>query len=662
MLRMTLPCRPAARLLTLALATTSPLLGQDVLTYHNDIHRSGLDAGELALSPDSVSNATFGLRFNLATDGKVDAQPLYAGAVTVGPNGARSNLLIVATEHDTVYAFDADTGAVRWQRSLLLASETPSDDRGCSQVTPEIGVTATPVIERLNNGTGRIFVVAMSKSSGNPIYHQRLHVLDLATGAERSGSPVNIAADYPGTGPGNNGAGRVIFNPAQYKERPGLALVRNSVITSWSSHCDFAPYTGWIIVYDKNTLAQTSILNVDPNGVPSSSFLEDGSGNAFWNSGAAPAADGAGFVYMLDSNGPFDTNLVNGFPRTGDYGDAFLKLSTQGGVRVLDYFTPYDQAQQAAKDEDLGSGGVLLFPKATDAQGRTRWLAVGAGKDGKIYIVDRTRLGKINLSSANNSNLYQEVPNALQGPSFGAPAYFNGGLYYGPVGTPLRRFAFQNARLVATPTSVTAASFGYPGTTPSISSYGNSRGIVWAHENASNAVLHAYDAADLTHELYTSAANPGRDSFGAGNKFIVPTVANGKVFVGTTRSVGVFGLLNATGAAPAAAAVAPATRMETGALRYDEDSGLYVGTVAVTNVGAETISGPLSLALDELTPTATLANADGATTAGGASPYVTVQDDGLRQGEKRTFYLRVAAPERTTVTYRPRLLHGFGPR
>jgi hypothetical protein len=524
-----------------------PGTAADVLTYHNDNARTGWNPNEVVLTPSNVNARSFGLKFILSVDGKVDAQPLYvSGAAVFSGTTSLGNhdLIIVATEHDSVYAFDADTGTLYWHASLVGPGETPSDDRGCSQVTPEIGVTATPAIDRGVGTYGTIYLVAMSKSA--TAYHQRLHALNLATGQEVAGSPMEIRASYPGRGPHNDGSGHVIFDPGAYKERPGLLLLNGIVYTAWSSHCDRPPYTAWIIGYDEKTLGQTTVLNVDPNGPPNGTFLSDGSGNAFWNSGAGPAADAGGNIYALTANGPFDTNLASGFPSLGDYGDTFLKISTQGGLTVRDYFTPFDQAADAAGDLDLGSGGTVVLPDMVDAGGATRHLAVGAGKDKNIYLVDRDNLGKFIPGATSNTYIYQELVGALSGGEWATAAYFNGAIYYGPIGGALRRFTFNQARLDQLPAAMTSTVFGYPGTTPSISSSGNTAGIVWAYENPSSggnqAVLHAYDATSLT-ELYNSNQNPQRDQFGPANKFITPTICNGKVLVGTTNSVGVFGQL-----------------------------------------------------------------------------------------------------------------------
>lgn len=360
----------------------SSCFAADVLTYHNDNARTGWNSNEVVLTPNKVNASSFGRIFTLPVDGKVDAQPLYVsdGSVFSGTiSQGRHNLVLVETEHDSVYAFDADTAHLYWHTTLLDPGETPSDDRGCSQVTPEIGVTATPVIDRSLGTNGTIFVVAMSKSGS--IYHQRLHALDIGTGLETNGSPVEIQASFPGSGPHHDANGNVTFDPGAYKERPALLLLNGVVYTTWASHCDKPPYTSWIIGYDENTLVQVKVLNLDPNGIATSIFLPDGSGNAFWNSGAGPAADSRGNIYALTANGPFEASLVNGFPSGGDYGDTFLKLSTSGTLNVSDYFTPFDQAIAAQNDTDLGSGGVVVLPDMVDANGRTRHLAIGAGKD-----------------------------------------------------------------------------------------------------------------------------------------------------------------------------------------------------------------------------------------------------------------------------------------
>jgi hypothetical protein len=504
----------------------------DVVTYKNDLARSGQNLTESALTPANLSASTFGLLRILPTDGKVDAQPLYLSALTLA--GAAHNVAFVATENDTVYAFDSDTGATLWQKSLLAAGESPSDDRSCGQVAPTIGITSTPVINRSAGVHGVVYLVAMSVDTTHT-YHQRLHALDLTTGAELAGSPVDIAAVYPAAG-----GASVSFQAADYAERAALLLYNGVVYTTWTSHCDDAPYTGWVIAYNATTLAQSAVLNVAPNSASH--------GPSIWMAGGGPAVDSAGYIYLLTANGVFDTTLnASGFPSQGDYGNSFLKISTAGGsLGVADYFAMYNEVEESASDTDLGSGGAMLLPDVTDSSGTTRHLAVGAGKDGNLYVVNRDSMGKYQPAN-DNQQIWQQLPGALSGGVWSTPAYFNGTVYYGPVGGPLMGFALSNAMLGTSPSSQTATSFGYPGTAPVVSANGSANGIVWAHENSGSgaAVLHAYDAGNLAHELYNSTQAPNsRDSFGTGNKFITPTVADGKVLVGTTSGVAVFGSLN----------------------------------------------------------------------------------------------------------------------
>jgi hypothetical protein len=301
----------------------------------------------------------------------------------------------------------------------------------------------------------------------------------------------------------------------------------------WASHCDDRPYTGWIIGYDESTLAQTQVLNVTPNG----------SEGAIWMAGAGPAADVTGDIYFLDANGSFDTTLdSNGFPNLGDFGNAFIKLSTTGGIlSVADYFTMSTTVAESNADEDLGSGGAVVLVDETDNGGHVHQLAVGAGKDGVIYVVDRNNMGKFN---AGQDMIYQELSEALNGAVYSKPAFFNNAIYYGAVSDSIRAFPITNAKLATSAASLTSHTFTYPGATPSISANGTSHAILWAVENSNPAVLHAYDATNLATELYNSnQASGSRDSFGNGNKFITPIVVNGKAFVGTPNGVAVFGLL-----------------------------------------------------------------------------------------------------------------------
>jgi hypothetical protein len=487
-----------------------------VTTYHNDNARTGQNLAETSLTPMNVGSTTFGQKGFLSVQGLVDAEPLYVSGLSSG--GSTRNVVFVVTEHDLVYAFDADTFAPLWQVSVLGTGESPSDNRSCSQVTPEIGITATPVIDPSAGPNGTIFLVAMSKDgSGN--YYQRLHALDLSTGAERSGSPVVIQA--------------ASFDPKQYKERAGLLLLNGVIYLGWASHCDITPYNGWVMGYNETSLAQVSAFNFTPHGT-------DGS---VWMSGAGMAADASGNIYFLAANGTFDTTLdANGFPINGDYGNAFVRLSASGGgLAVSDYFTVHDTVAESNGDQDLGSGGALVVPDQTDGVGKTWHLAVGAGKDANLYLVNRDSMGKFNPST--DSAIYQELVGAVTGGAYSMPAYFNGSLYYCGVTGPLEAFTFSNARLGSSPTSTSSAHFAYPGATPSVSANGSSNGIVWVVESSGGAgVLHAYDATNLGRELYNSNQAGTRDNF-SDNKFITPMIANGRVYVGTPTGVAVFGLL-----------------------------------------------------------------------------------------------------------------------
>jgi len=515
--------------LTVNTATTPPS-AVDVTTYHYDNLRTGQNVNEKILTPANVNQTKFGKLGSFTVDGHVDAQPLYLSSVAIPGKGAK-NVLYVVTEHDSVYAFDADsvngsTSTILWQSSMLASGETSSDDRGCGQVTPEIGITSTPVIDRARNA---IYLIAVSKTSGGSYIH-RIHALNLTTGAELFGGPTTIAASYPGTG-ANSSGGNVVFDPKRYNERPGLLQIGSTIYTTWGSHCDAGPYTSWAMSYSADTLHQTGVINLVPNG----------NEGGIWMAGTAPAADAAGNIYFIIGNGDFGTTLDgNGFPANKNCGNCFAKISSSVPLTLLDYFTPLNTVSESNADTDFGSGGPLLLPDVVDSNGATRHLAVGSGKDSIIYVVDRDNMGKFNASA---DNIYQQINGQISGGVWAKPSYFNGTVYYGAVGDSIKAFPIVTGKLAATPSSHSAHTFGYPGATPSISANGTSNGIVWVVENGGTAVLHAYDASNLATELYNSnQAASSRDHF-SGNKYITPMVANGKVYVGTQNSVATFGLL-----------------------------------------------------------------------------------------------------------------------
>jgi hypothetical protein len=501
----------------------------DVLTYHNDTMRTAQNLTETTLTPTNVNSSAFGLLRTLSADNPVDATPLIASQVSIA--GALHNVVYIATENDTVYAYDADSGVLLLQVSLLGSGEVASDTRSCNATAPGIGVTATPVIDRSIGPNGTLFVVAMSKDSSSN-YYQRLHALDLTTLSDRAPA---VAIQATAAGSGTNASNGVqTFAPGQYLERGALLAANGQIYTVWASHCDHTPYNGWIIAYNESTLAPTAVLNSTPNGTE----------GAIW-SVAGLAADTAGAIYGLAGNGSFDSGLsTGGFPSQGDYGNAAIKLSsTATALAISDYYAAPNTISESNSDTDLGSGSPILLPDQIDATGAARQLMIGAGKDGNLLLLDRTNLGKYNASA---SQAYQVVSSALPGGSYSAFAYFNGSVYIADVGGTLKAFALSQALLPATWTSQSTATYAFPGSSPAISSNGYSNAIVWAVvSNASGAaVLHAYNPANLAQEYYNSTQAAGaRDAFGNGEKFITPVIANGKVFIGTPNGVAVFGLL-----------------------------------------------------------------------------------------------------------------------
>lgn len=510
----------------------------DVLTYHNDNARTGQNLNETILTTDNVDAETFGKIGIMPVPSNVDAEPLYVSGLTI--NGVTHNVVFVASESDVVYAFDADTFAPLWHASVT-SGESPSDEvNNCFQVQPSMGVTATPVIDLDAGPHGTIFVVAMTKdSAGN--YHQRLHALDLTTGAEQPGSPALITAT----------SGQSKFDPMQYKERAGLLLVNGYIYLAWASHCDIDPYQGWLMAYRESNLQQTSVLNVTPTGTR----------GGIWMANTAMAADPSGNIYVLVGNGTFGDGSASpalnssGFPAHPNFGNAFLKLSTaNNSLFVQDYFAMFNANAESDKDLDLGSGGAIVLPELADSQGAIHRLAVGAGKDGYIYVVDRDAMGKYNPS--NDQAIYQKLNDpqgdasgtpALTGQVLSMPAYFNGTVYFNAEQDTIKAFPVSDGMLATQPSSQTPLAIEFPGCTPSVSANRSANGIVWCvGVGAKKATLYAFDAADLSQELYDSGQAGKRDAFvdNGSDKFATPMIANGKVYVGTTRGVVVFGLLH----------------------------------------------------------------------------------------------------------------------
>jgi hypothetical protein len=521
-------------------------LATDIVTSRGDLARTGLNPYETILNPTNVQSSSFGLLYNQQVDGQIYAQPLYLTGQQITPTGGQpkvANVLYVATEHDSLYAFDADSGMLYWRTSLLQTGESPVQANGsniaCGDLVPEIGITSTPVIDRNAGPNGTLFVVAFSTNGIS--YFYRLHAIDLSTGRDLTGvGPVLIdPGTVSGTPPFNT------FNPMRQRGRGGLLLLNGIIYTTWGSFCDNPPFAGWIISYYESNLSQAAVLNTNPNGLPVSIWLPDGSGNGIWQDGTAPAVDSNNKIYVLTGNGPFDTNLTGGFPTNQDFGDSALKLTST--LSVADYFTPFDQQATTAIDKDLGSGAAVVLPDIFDTGHNAHHLLVAAGKDTNLYLLDRDNLGKFNPSS--NSQIYQELPGVLHAGTYSSAAFFNGSVYLGSQASSIEQFQFDND-----PThpqlqfvSSTSTQFGFPGATATISSDGTSNGVVWAIEVGSGsstpAILHAYDATNLATELYNSSSL----NIGAGVKFSVPTVCDGKVFVGTSNSIAAFGVQSATG-------------------------------------------------------------------------------------------------------------------
>ncbi len=507
----------------LAVAPTLPLPAPalNVLTYHNDNARTGLNRRETVLTPANVNVRQFGKLLTYPVDGEIYAQPLFLQNLDI-PGRGPTDVVFVATEHDSVYAFDA-SGVVRepvWKVSFLGDGITtvPQEDV-LSTISPEIGITSSPVIDVR---TETLYVVAVTKENGN--YVQRLHALDVVTGQEKFGGPIVITASIRGNGQGSVD-GTLRFDPRIQLQRAALLLANGRIYIAWASHSDMGDYHGWVIAYDAASLRQVGLWNTTPD-----SFQ-----GGIWMGGGGLAADAAGSIYGIAGNGRFDV------PASGaSYSDTFFKLSPDLS-RIQDWFTPFNQQALAAIDADLGSAAAVLLP---DQPGPHRHLVISAGKEGRIYLLDRDHLGHFRPEA--DSQIVQSLVGALGtgpgSPSYSSPAYWNGWVYFAAADDLLKAFRLQNGRL-GTPPLQSGNVYAYPGATPAVSSNGDADGIVWSIALGDNA-LHAHDAANVSRELYNSNQNAARDALGPAVKFTVPTVVNGRVYVGTSRALVAYGLLD----------------------------------------------------------------------------------------------------------------------
>jgi fibronectin type 3 domain-containing protein len=552
------PATPGQHTVTATTGTTPPTTASALAymtnyagTYTRDIdnQRTGLNPNETVLTPANVTSAQFGKLTSYPIDGTADASPLYVPNVAIPGNGTH-NVIYVATEHDSVYAFDAEgkQSTPLWHVSFInpsagVTTVPPNDTGECCDIAPEIGITGTPVIDRATN---TMYVVVKTKETGGGTnYFHRLHALDITTGAEKFGGPVVIQASVPGNGDGSVG-NKVAFQSLHENQRAALLLLNGTVYVAFGGHGDQRPYHGWVIGFNASNLATSMVFCTSPND-PGTRPDGGGSGSGIWQSGDGLATDSSGNIYFATGNGQFDVN-------TGgiDYGDTLMKISQAGAV--VDYFTPHDQQSMNDLDLDLGSGGVILLP---DQPGPHPHLAITAGKNGTIYLVDRDNMGHYNPN--NDSQIVQSIVNIFphgnkNNGNFKAPVYWNGHLYFSADADVMKSFSLTNGLISTTPTSQTSTVMNYPGATLSVSANGNTNGIVWALQRIDldptgagvrgPGILHAFDANNLGTELYNSNQAAGsRDGLDFTAKWSSPTVANGRVYVASVSQLTIYGLL-----------------------------------------------------------------------------------------------------------------------
>jgi len=604
---------------TFLVASLGARAQEAVWTYHYDNQRTGLNTNETVLTPANVNSNTFGKLFSYPVDGYVYAEPLYLPGVNIQGRGAH-NVLLICTEHDTVYAFDADSaggsGGLLWSTNLGPSAVTTipgvytnrnfgtrySND-AYIDIEPEVGITGTPVIDTIS---GTLYVDAFTGVVGGGVtnYYHTLHALNITNGTEQPGSPVQVTASVPGTGV-DSVAGRVTFNPKQENQRAALTLAGGIVYLCYAGYADTDPYHGWIIGYNATNLVQLTnyVFNTTPNSTVAEFGANAGEGG-IWMSGGGLAVDDNTNLYFATANGIFNVTNVS---KVTEFGDCVMKLSTTNGLQVADYFAPWNQAVLQSLDQDLGSGGVLLLP---DQTGPYPHELICTGKQGQNYIINRDQF-TTNNGHYDATNQYDFVVQTNLGATYGSfdtPAYFDGKIYYACSGDNLDAFLLLTNDQIYQYTLLNNRNITYPfpGATPSISANGANNPIVWTLRMGSPQLLLAANANDLTTELYTSGQAPGgRDQLGAGTKFAVPTIADGKVFAGGSNSVAVFGLLGGTFSFSAIAYSAPQANTNA-AITVNRNGGTngavqvsyasVTGGTAVAGVNYSSVSGVLNWA------------------------------------------------------------------
>jgi uncharacterized repeat protein (TIGR03806 family) len=512
-----------------------------VLTFHYDNTRQGANTNETLLTPANVNTNTFGLLFSYAVDGFVYTEPLYVPNVSIPGQGVH-NVVYVATENNTVYAFDADNnGGLLWQTNLGTAALSNNHEFGdrynggnYTDITPEVGITGTPVIDPVS-GTLYVDVRTRNVSPTSTNYYHYVHALNIANGTERAYSPVQVTNSVPGVGVDNVG-GVVTFNPRQQNQRPGLTLAGGMLYVAYGSFADTDPYHGWVIGFNATNLQSSAsyVFNTTPNATVATYGANAGEG-ALWMGGEGLCVDSNNNLYFLTANGSFSANTGG-----GDYSDSFIKLSTSSSLAVADYFTPADQGSLAGSDLDLGSGGTILLPDSVGSAAHPH-LMVGAGKEGTIYLVDRDNLGHYNYSGGDQ--VVQEMSQRIGG-TWAPPVFWNNLIYFQPSSAALSAFSISNANMTAVATS--PVSVGSVNGSPVISSQGNANGIAWVlNDNSgggSPGALYALNATNISQMFWNSTQMGSRDSTGPLVKMTTPTVVNGKVYVGGQYTLLVYGL------------------------------------------------------------------------------------------------------------------------